>query len=134
MSRHRCFCPVSKKVSTTKDKMKSVRPPYMSGEEEFHAYNAVSPLANGYCHDTTTILGASNVDVLSPLLALGHEDAFPVVRAFFTHVFKKYRLVGDLQKPNCSLVLAYAKLSTGVKEALLSFFFEEMKIARYVDK
>lgn len=35
-------------VSTTKNKMKSVRPPYMSGEEEFHAYNAVSPLANGY--------------------------------------------------------------------------------------
>ena len=125
----------------------------MSGEEEFRAYNAVSPLSNGYCRDTAAILGlASNLDLLSPALALGEgrgEDAFPVVRAFLAHIFKSvgqfgasdsglriqnyfrdYHLVSDLQKPNCSLVLAYSKLSTGMKEALLSFFFEEMKIAR----
>ncbi len=114
--------------------MQSVRPPYMSGEEEFNAYNAVSPLANGYCHDTAAILGSSNLDLLSPLLALGHEDAFPVVRAFFTHLFKEYRMVGDLQRPNCSLVLTHAGLSAAVKEALLRFFFEDMKIARCVFK
>lgn len=110
--------------------MKSVRPPYMSGEEEFLNYSAVSPLTNGYCRDTAAILGANNLDLLSPLVALEHDDAFPVVKSFLTHLLKQYKMINDLQRPNCSFVLTYAKLSIGVKESLLKFLFEEMKISR----
>ncbi len=73
--------------------MKSVRPPYMSGEEEFLNYSAVSSLTNGYCRDTAAILGANNLDLLSPLLAMEHEEAFPVVKAFLTHLIGQYKLV-----------------------------------------
>lgn len=82
-------------VSSTKNKMKSVRPPYMSGEEEFLNYAAVSPLTNGYCRDTGFILGTNNLDLLSPLIALEHEEAFPVVRAFLIHLFKHYKIVSE---------------------------------------
>ncbi len=64
------------------------RPPYMSvtGEEDFLNYNAVSPLTNGYCRDTASILGANNLDLLSPLLAMEHEEAFPIAKAFLSHL------------------------------------------------
>eukprot|EP00095_Tigriopus_kingsejongensis_P011596 maker-scaffold297_size217559-snap-gene-1.21 protein:Tk11596 transcript:maker-scaffold297_size217559-snap-gene-1.21-mRNA-1 annotation:"PREDICTED: uncharacterized protein LOC103575170" len=117
-------------VSNTKNKMKSVRPPYMSGEEEFLNYSAVSPLANGYCRDTAAILGANNLDLLSPLIALEHEEAFPVVRAFLTHLLRHYKMMNDLQRPNVSLIFTYTNIPHTVKEQLLQFLFEEMKIAR----
>jgi hypothetical protein len=77
-------------VTDTKHKMKGVRPPYMSvtGEEDFLNYNAVSPLTNGYCRDTASILGANNLDLLSPLLAMEHEEAFPIAKAFLSHLMK----------------------------------------------
>jgi hypothetical protein len=40
----------------------------VTGEEDFLNYNAVYPLTNGYCRDTASILGANNLDLLSPLL------------------------------------------------------------------
>ena len=54
----------------------------------------VSPLMNGYCRDTASILGANNLDLLSPLLALEHEEAFPIVRSFLAHLLKQYNMVG----------------------------------------
>jgi hypothetical protein len=39
-------------------------------------------------------------------------------------------MVGDLQRPNSSLILTTGKLPLAVKEALIKFFFEEVKIAR----
>ncbi|TRY77482.1 hypothetical protein TCAL_07407 [Tigriopus californicus] len=117
-------------VSNTKNKMKSVRPPYMSGEEEFLNYAAVSPLTNGYCRDTGFILGTNNLDLLSPLIALEHDDAFPVVRAFLIHLFKHYKIINDLQRPYVSLVFTHANIPHTVKEKLIQFLFEEMKISR----
>ena len=119
-------------VTATKNKMKGVRPPYMSvtGEEDFLNYNAVSPLTNGYCRDTASILGANNLDLLSPLLALEHEEAFPVAKAFLSHLMKEYKMVADLQRPNSSLILTVGKIPLAVREALVKFFFEEVKIAR----
>ena len=120
-------------VTDTKHKMKGVRPPYMSvtSEEDFLNYSAVSPLTNGYCRDTASILGANNLDLLSPLLALEHEEAFPIARAFLAHLMKEYKMVGDLQRPNSSLILTVGKMPFVVKELLIKFFFEEVKIARY---
>ena len=62
-------------------------------EEDFLNYSAVSPLTNGYCRDTTAILDAHNLDLVSPLLAMEHEEAFPIVKAFLTHILKHYNMV-----------------------------------------
>jgi len=68
--------------------------PYDTTEEECLNYSRyVSPLTNGYCRDTASILGANNLDLLSPLLALEHEEAFPIVRSFLTHLLKEYKMV-----------------------------------------
>ncbi len=120
-------------VSSTKHKMKSVRPPYLSinAEEEFLNYSAISPLTNGYCRDTASILGAHNLDLLSPLLALEHADAFPIVKSFLTHILIENKMVNDLQRPNSCLIFTIpSKLPHVVKELLIKFFFEETKIAR----
>ena len=78
-------------VSSTKLKMKGV-PCYMT-EEEFLNYSAVSPLTNGYCRDTASILDAHNLDLVSPLLALEHEEAFPIVKSYLSHLLKQYKMV-----------------------------------------
>ena len=117
-------------VTATKNKMKGVRYMSVTGEEDFHNYNAVSPLTNVYCRDTASILGANNLDLLSPLLALEHEEAFPVAKSFWSHLMKEYKMVADLQRPNSSLILTVGKIPLAVREALIKFFFEEVKIAR----
>merc|ERR1712029_275694 len=100
-------------------------------EEDFFNFSAVSPLTNGYCRDTTAILEAHNLDLVSPLLAMEHEDAFPIVKAFLTHILKHYNMVDSLQKPNSSFILTEpGKLPLAVKESLLTFLFEEVKVAR----
>jgi hypothetical protein len=135
--------------------------PYMSPEDCFETVGdamaaassscTASPetLTNGYCKDTASILGANNLDLLSPLTALEHEEAFPVVKAFLAHLLKQYKMVrasfifyqigpiilclfqiSDLQRPNCSLIFTYAKMPLAVKEALLKYLFEEMKISK----
>ena len=71
----------------------SPQPCYMSEEEFLNYSRYVSPLTNGYCRDTASILGANNLDLLSPLLALEHEEAFPIVRAFLAHLLKEYNMV-----------------------------------------
>ena len=50
-------------------------------------------LTNGYCRDTAAILGASNIDVLSPLIALDHVEAFPIVKAFLMHLLGQDKTV-----------------------------------------
>ena len=62
-------------------------------EDDFLNYSAVSPLTNGYCRDTAAILDAHNLDLVSPLLAMEHHDAFPIVKAFLSHIFKLYDMV-----------------------------------------
>ena len=47
--------------------------------------------------DTATILGAENLDLLSPLIALDHGPAFPVVRAFLHHIFTQFQMLDELQ-------------------------------------
>ena len=52
-------------------------------------------LTNGYCRDTAAILGASNIDVLSPLMALDHQEAFPIVKSFLMHLLGQDKMVRD---------------------------------------
>jgi len=100
-------------------------------EDDFLNYSAVSPLTNGYCRDTAAILDAHNLDLVSPLLAMEHHDAFPIVKAFLSHIFKLYDMVDSLQKPNSSFILTEpGRLPLSVKESLLTFLFEEVKVAR----
>ncbi|CAB4068764.1 unnamed protein product [Lepeophtheirus salmonis] len=116
-------------VSSSKHKMRGFLPSYY--EEEFRNVSAISPLTNGYCKDTASILGAENIDLLSPLLALENDAAFPVVRTYLSHIFHQFQLISDLQRPNCSFILTEpAGLLSGVKEHLLKFLFEEIKISR----
>ena len=97
-----------------KVKMSGYSQPYSSiSEESFKSYNPFMPLTNGYCkvrigqwwpkntykdlnlfsQDTANILGAENLDLLSPLIALEHREAFPVVRAFLSHIFTQFKMV-----------------------------------------
>lgn len=70
--------------------------PWCMADDECLEYSRyVSPLMNGYCRDTASILGVNNLDLLSPLLALEHEDAFPIVRSFISHLLKEYNMVGE---------------------------------------
>eukprot|EP00096_Caligus_rogercresseyi_P012543 TRINITY_DN5293_c0_g1_i1.p1 TRINITY_DN5293_c0_g1~~TRINITY_DN5293_c0_g1_i1.p1 ORF type:complete len:431 (-),score=63.29 TRINITY_DN5293_c0_g1_i1:8-1135(-) len=104
---------------------------YHGNEEDFLNVSATSPLTNGYCKDTASILGAENIDLLSPLLAFENEEAFPLVRSYLTHIFHQFKLMSDLQRPNCSFILTEPGcVPSGVKEHLFKFLFEEMKISR----
>ena len=38
--------------------------------------------------------------------------------------------IGELQRPNCSLIVAYARMPLPVKAELMKFFFEEIKISK----
>ena len=71
----------------------SHQPCCMSEEECLDYSRYVSPLMNGYCRDTASILGVNNLDLLSPLLAIEHEEAFPIVRSFLAHLLKEYNMV-----------------------------------------
>lgn len=58
-----------------------------------------------------------------------------VLNAIFNHILSFFVLqIGELQKPNYTLVLTYAKMLDSVKEMLLKYLFEEMKITKYVVK
>ena len=57
-------------------------------------FDALSPPT---VQDTATILGAENLDLLSPLIALDHGPAFPVVRAFLHHIFTQFQMLDELQ-------------------------------------
>ena len=52
-----------------------------------------SPLSNGYCRDTAERLGAPNLDIFCPMLAMEHEEAFPVLKSFLVHVLKENDMV-----------------------------------------
>lgn len=120
-------------VSSTKVKMAGHTQHYTNymSEEDFLTYNAVLPLTNGYCKDAALILGAENLDLLSPLIALEHRDAFPVVRAFLNHIFNQFKMINDLQRPNACLVFTEpSTFPLVVKEKLLKYLFEELQVAR----
>ena len=93
--------------------------------------NHFPPLSNGYCQDTASILEAENLDLLSPLLALEHTEAFPVVRAFLDHIFTQFKMLDELQRPDSCLVLTEpSNLPLSVKELLLRYLFEEVQLTR----
>jgi hypothetical protein len=76
----------------------------MSEEECLDYSRYVSPLMNGYCRDTASILGVNNLDLLSPLLAIEHEEAFPIVRSFLAHLLKEYKMVYNNQNVSCHFI------------------------------
>jgi len=119
-------------VMSTKVKMSGYSQPYSNiSEESFAHFNPFMPLTNGYCKDTASILGAENLDLLSPLIALEHQEAFPVVRAFLSHIFTQFKMIDELQRPNSCLVFTEpSNLPLAVKEQLLRYLFEELQIAR----
>ena len=81
--------------------------------------------------DTASILGAENLDFLSPLIALDHSSAFPVVKAFLEHIFNQFQMIDELQRPNSCLVFTEPpQLPLSVKEHLLRFLFEDIQITR----
>ena len=102
-----------------------------TSEEEFLNHETFLPLTNGYCRDTATILGADNLDLLSPHAAFESVEAFPILKAYLSHVLLQEKRVDSIQMPNSSLILAIpSKIPYSVKETLLRFFFEETKASR----
>lgn len=102
-----------------------------SGEDSYKSSNLLPPFTNGYCQDTASLYGVENLDILSPLLALEHRDAFPVVRAYLDHILKHFKMIGELQRPNfCLVVTEPSYLPLACKELLLKFFFEEVELSR----
>ena len=120
-------------VNTTRTKMagagfsssqpfSSTSPP-SSGYSSESLGNPFKSFSNGYCKDTASILGAENIDLLSPLIALDHCDAFPVVRAFLNHIFTQFKMLDELQRPNSCLVFTEPpNFPLAVKEHLLRYF------------
>jgi len=93
--------------------------------------NTFKPLTNGYCTDTASILGAENLDLVSPLIALENAKAFPVVKAFLQHIFTHFKMIDELQRPNSCLILTEpSNLPLAVKELLLKYLFEEVQVSR----
>merc|ERR1712012_908402 len=120
-------------VTSTKLKMKAARLQYSASisEEDFRNHEAFMPLTNGYCTDTASILGAENLDLLSPLIALEDVKAFPVVKAFLQHIFTHFKMIDELQRPNACLILTEpSNLPLAVKELLLKYLFEEVQVSR----
>ena len=117
-------------VLTTKGKLAGSG--YSSVPDDSHkAQNPFKQLTNGYCVDTANILGADNLDLLSPLIALDHTEAFPVVKAFLSHLFSQFQMIDELQRPNSCLVFTEPpNLPLSVKERLLTFLFEHIQISR----
>lgn len=120
-------------VVRTREKMESERMQYFSSltEEDFRNQETLLPLINGYCRDTSDILNAENLDLLSPFLALEHIEAFPIVKSFLSHLLLQHKFVEFIQRPNNSLILTIpSKIPHRVKEWILKFFFEEVKSSR----
>ena len=117
-------------VLTTKGKLAGSG--YSSVPDDSHkTQNPFKPFTNGYCVDTANILGADNLDLLSPLIALDHCEAFPIVKAFLSHLFSQFQMIDELQRPNSCLVFTEPPdLPLSVKERLLTFLFEHIQISR----
>jgi len=116
-------------VIRTKDKLSTLGQPY-SLDETFKPPN-YSFLSNGYCQDATSVYGAENIDLMSPLIALEHNQAFPIVKAYIDHLIHSFKMIDDLQKPNSCLIFTEpSNFSCQVKEKLLRYLFEDIQIAR----
>ena len=76
-------------------------------------------------------MGAENLDLVSPLIALEDVKAFPVVKAFLQHIFTHFKMIDELQRPNACLILTEpSNLPLAVKELLLKYLFEEVQVSR----
>lgn len=134
-------------VTRTKDKLSAVlggRQPYPSMEDTSSTAMPSSSstatsgtktghsfLTNGYCKDASTFYGTENIDLLSPLIALEHNQAFPIVKAYVDHLITTFKMIDDLQRPNSCLVFTEpSNISPLVKNKLLRYLFEEIQIAR----
>ena len=74
-------------------------------------------------------MGAENLDLVSPLIALEDVKAFPVVKAFLQHIFTHFKMIDELQRPNSCLILTEpSNLPLAVKELLLKYLFEEVQV------
>ena len=115
-------------VLTTKVKLAG----YSSVPDDSHkTQNPFKLFSNGYCKDTANILGAENLDLLSPLIALDHSEAFPIVKAFLSHLFSQFQMIDELQRPNSCLVFTEPPhLPLPVKEHILRFLFQDIQISR----
>ena len=77
------------------------------------------------------MFGADNIDLLSPLIALEHNEAFPIVKSYLDHIIKTFKLTEDLQRPNFTLVFTEpASVGSSVIENLLRYLFEEINVSR----
>ena len=104
---------------------------YSVPDDSHKSHSPFKPFTNGYCKDTANILGAENLDLLSPLIALDHSEAFPIVKAFLSHLFSQFKMIDELQRPTSCLVFTEPpQLPLSVKESLLRFLFEEIQISR----
>jgi len=126
---HRLLCE-KEMVLTTKVKLAGCG--YSSVPDDSHkSHNPFKPFTNGYCKDTANILGAENLDLLSPLIALDHSEAFPIVKAFLSHLFSQFQMIDELQRPaSCLVFTEPPHLPLSVKERLLRFLFEDVQISR----
>ena len=55
--------------------------------------STVQPLTNGYCREALALFGADNIDLLSPLIALEHNEAFSIVKSYLDHIIKTFKLL-----------------------------------------
>ena len=55
--------------------------------------STVQPLTNGYCREALALFGADNIDLLSPLIALEHDEAFSIVKSYLDHIIKTFKLI-----------------------------------------
>ncbi|XP_023323078.1 uncharacterized protein LOC111697341 isoform X2 [Eurytemora carolleeae] len=117
-------------VLRTKDKLSAFGQPY-SLDDTFKPTQSHLFLSNGYCQEAATFLGAENIDLLSPLIALEHNEAFPLVKAYINHLVETFKMMDDLQRPNSYLVLTEpSNISSHVKHKLIRYLFEELQISR----
>lgn len=93
--------------------------------------NSSMPLTNGYCREALAVFGADNIDLLSPLIALEHNEAFYIVKSYLDHIIKTFKLIEDLQRPNFTLVFTEpANVGSNVIDKLLRYLFEEIHVSR----
>jgi len=126
-------------VTRTKDKLSMLGHPYTFDETSQTVKSSSSSagaaghsfLSNGYCQDASTLYGTENIDLLSPLIALEHNQAFPIVKAYVDHLITTFKMMDDLQRPNSCLVFTEpSNINPQVKNKLLRYLFEEIQIAR----
>jgi len=119
-------------VLRTRDTLAASGQPYVMDENNVKQNGGPTKmLTNGYCREALAVFGADNIDLLSPLIALEHNDAFPIVKSYLNHIIQSFKLIEDLQRPNYTLVFTLPSVvGSRVTESLLQFFFEDVHVSR----